>query len=236
MGCLTLTLLMWTALASASERYSPQVPLQAGLSEPSMTIGGIPFSTRAHWMRLANRVLYQELGTPCPFAAFGTVIVNHTADGLGQLVCAGVNKVHQQGDPSMHGEMAAIRNCSTVLTDPAGRHAMTGGEALAAFRHLSLYTNAESCPMCTSAIVWAGFREYIFGTSIEAMVRKGWGGMRMASMDVLRTAFNPPLATRVLGGVLANETDAYFMWQYDPEHGCPQGCERREGSCEASAR
>lgn len=111
---------------------------------------------------------------------------------------------------------------------------MTTDEALAAFSQLSLYTNAESCPMCTSAIHWAGFREYIFGTSIETMVRKGWGGMRMPSLEVLRTAFNPPLATRVMGGVLSNETDAYFTWQYDPENGCPEGCERREGSCQAS--
>lgn len=79
------------------------MPLVAGLGEPRLTIGGIPFSTRAHWMRKANQVLFQAVGSPCPFTAFGTIIVNHTVDGLGQLVCTGVNMRKQLGDPSMHG-------------------------------------------------------------------------------------------------------------------------------------
>lgn len=53
-------------------------------------------------MRQANLALNH----PCPFAAFGTVIVNHTGqgrDGLGELVCTGRNVGGASGNPVMHG-------------------------------------------------------------------------------------------------------------------------------------
>lgn len=47
----------------------------------------------------------------------------------------------------MAGEMSAIKNCTAILTDPHGRYRMTASEAEDAFADLTLYTNAESCPM-----------------------------------------------------------------------------------------
>ena len=71
------------------------------------------------------------------------------------------------------GEIAAIANCTSILTDPTGRYNFTASQAQSAFSSLSLYTNAESCPMCASAIRWAGFKEYIYGTSIDTLVQRG---------------------------------------------------------------
>lgn len=53
--------------------------------------------------------------------------------------------------------MAAIENCTAVLTDPEGRFKLSTTEAQAAFADLTLYTNAESCPMVrfTSTVVHA---------------------------------------------------------------------------------
>jgi hypothetical protein len=62
----------------------------------------IPLSTRNYWMRRANDALFQVTGNPCPPQAFGTVIVNHTAGGLGELVCIGANNV-LSGNPTIHG-------------------------------------------------------------------------------------------------------------------------------------
>ena len=129
----------------------------------------------------------------------------------------------------MVGEIAAINNCSSILTSPNGPYKLTGPEALAAFADLSLYTNAESCPMCASAIRWAGFREYIYGTSIETLIRKGWGQIRISSLDVVRESMDLPHQVRLMGDVLANETDPYFSWQFDPEAACPNGCRRVSG-------
>lgn len=78
--------------------------VQSAISDPGSTVDSIPFSTRAYWMRRANSAL-AELASPCPFAAFGTVIVNHTdRSGLGELVCMGVNAMREQGNPTLHGD------------------------------------------------------------------------------------------------------------------------------------
>lgn len=80
-----------------ARRSLSQMPLSAS----TLRINGIDASTRAYWMRQANRALAHA----CPFAAFGTVIVNHTDDtsGLGRLVCTGANANSVTGNPAMHG-------------------------------------------------------------------------------------------------------------------------------------
>jgi len=191
----------------------------------------IPLSTRVHWMREANAALSALDGTPCPFGAFASAIVNHTVPGLGDLVCIGVNSNAQTGNPTLHGEIAAIQNCTTVLTDPRGRFKLTPSEALNAFSQLSLYTNAESCPMCASAIRWAGFSEYIFGTTIDTLVEQGWTQIRISSVDVFRQSSDLGTQTRLIGNILTNETDPLFQWQFNSQSPCPRGCARSAGTC-----
>ncbi|KIJ43138.1 hypothetical protein M422DRAFT_60332 [Sphaerobolus stellatus SS14] len=204
--------------------------VQDVLADPQTSLNAIPFSTRAHWMRQANIAL----GAPCPFAAFGSVIVNHTVPGLGELVCTGFNS-RSSGNPILHGEIAAIQNCSAILTDPLGPYKLTGSKAIDAFSQLSLYTNAESCPMCASAIRWSSFREYIYGTSIETLVKQGWAQIRVSSLEIFRQSLDVQPQTRLLGQVLTNETDPFFFWQFNPDFPCPEGCKRSESgsTCEA---
>lgn len=85
--------------------------------------------------------------------------------------------------------------------------------------------------MCASAIRWAGFKEYIYGTSIDTLIEKGWGQIRISSMEVFRESFDLGGATRLVGEVLTNETDPYFLWQHDVDHPCPDGCTRKKGIC-----
>ena len=83
--------------------YLPHVLAHDPVASPEPTVDGIPFSTRVYWMRQANAVL-AELASPCPFGAFGTVVVNHTDTyGLGKLVCIGVNSLFEFGNPTLHG-------------------------------------------------------------------------------------------------------------------------------------
>lgn len=107
------------------------------------TSDSVPFITRAYWMRAANQVLFDS-DSPCPFRAFGTVIVNHTVPGLGELVCAGINLVSNTGNPTEHGEIVAINNCTEIFTANNG---LTPDEVSKAFSQLSLYTNGEACPI-----------------------------------------------------------------------------------------
>ncbi|RMY02062.1 hypothetical protein D0868_08162 [Hortaea werneckii] len=195
----------------------PELPLTSGHN----TINGIPYSTRAYWMRRANEAL-AATGSTCPFAAFGCVVVNHTdSSDVGQLICSGANMNGATGNPTLH----------EVLTDPEGEYRLTAAEASEVWPTLSLYTNAESCPMCASAIRWAGFREYIYGTSINTLIDKGWGQIRISSVDVFRQSLHLPNAGKLIADVLSNETDPYFSWQFDPESACPDGCSRSDGTC-----
>ncbi|KAF8865866.1 cytidine deaminase-like protein [Acephala macrosclerotiorum] len=195
----------------------------------SLETDSIPFETRAYWMRKANAALI-ELASPCPFAAFGTVIINHTATSeehpRGKLICYSVNQNQQEGNPTLHGEISGINNCSKILTSPSGPYALTPAEALKAFRSLTLYTNAEPCPMCASAIRWSGFKECIFGTSITTLISKGWSQIDLSAEQVFEEAGALPGATKLMGGVLSNETDPWFSWQFDNRVACPKGCVR----------
>lgn len=183
---------------------------------------------REHWMQVAISVLH-NLVSPCPFAAFGTAIVNHTSSaGLGELVCLGANAVASTGNPTLHGEIAGINNCTLVLTDPSGPYGISPPEVPSAWKDLTLYTTAEPCPMCASAIRWAGFKECVFGTSIRTLTGHGWSQINTSSSHIFEHSHALGTRTRLVGGVLQEETDALFAWQFDEGVACPKGCERAE--------
>ena len=128
------------------------------------------------------------------------------------------------------GEIAAINNCSTLLTSPTGPYNLSGPEALNAFSQLSLYTTAEACPMCATAIRYALFAEYIYATSADTLIDYGWPQLNITSREVFARSSGLPKQTRIVKDVLRNETDGLFGWQYrDGE--CPRGCERKGEGC-----
>ncbi|OJD18692.1 hypothetical protein AJ78_01307 [Emergomyces pasteurianus Ep9510] len=103
---------------------------------------------------------------------------------------------------------------------------MTPIQALQAFSDFTLYTNAESCAMCAAAIRWSGFKEYVYGTSIETLIRMGWGQIRISSREIFDHSSDLPSSSKLIADVLANETDPYFAWQFDSSASCPKGCDR----------
>lgn len=112
---LTASFLTFTS-GHLGSHQSPIIP------DPNLTINGIPPSTRAYWMRQANIAL----GAPCPFAAFGAVIVNHTANaGLGELVCSGANSNSKTGNPIMHGTSSIYLLDGLVLPLPTRQDTKT---------------------------------------------------------------------------------------------------------------
>ncbi|KAI5818447.1 cytidine deaminase-like protein [Pyronema omphalodes] len=163
---------------------------------------------REHFMRET----FTALRSPCPRYPFGAVIVNHTAT-VPKIICKGrnMNNIHN-AYPHLHGEMAAIAECTKVLGESGG------------WKDLSLYTNAEACPMCASAIRWAGFKEYIYGTSIEKLMSQGWGQIEISSHEVFQKSSTFKSETAIIGNILTNETDALFAWQFSPRGSCPDGC------------
>ena len=196
---------------------------QAILAEEPTTIA---LALREKWMRVAIQALH-DLASPCPFSAFGAAIVNHTySTPGGDLICIGVNTIADDGNPTLHGEIAAINNCTSVLRDPNGPYRLSPEQTSEAWKQLSLYTTAEACPMCSSAIRWAGFKEYVYATSSETLIEAGWPQMSINSRELFQRSGMVEPSTAILTDVLRWETDALFDWQFDSRAPCPAGCSR----------
>ncbi|MDE6238868.1 MAG: nucleoside deaminase, partial [Muribaculaceae bacterium] len=76
---------------------------------------------------------------------FGAVIVRD-----GEIIATGVNRVVANNDPTAHAEVSAIRNaCQHLQT-----YQLEG---------CTIYSSCEPCPMCLSAIYWAGIKRLCYG-------------------------------------------------------------------------
>ncbi len=80
----------------------------------------------------------------------------------GKIIAEGYNEVYQNGDPTAHAEIQAIRKAAVSL----GVHFPKGTK---------LYSTSQSCPMCLAAALWAGIDEIVFGASCEFDETVGMG-------------------------------------------------------------
>lgn len=78
---------------------------------------------------------------------FGAVIVRD-----GEIIATGVNNVTRTNDPTAHAEMNAIRSACHVTNN---------------FRleGCVVYSSCEPCPMCLSALYWAGVKRRYYGNT-----------------------------------------------------------------------
>ena len=80
---------------------------------------------------------------------FGAIIVKD-----GKIISRAHNTVLKSKDATAHAEVNAIREASKVLNT----HDLSG---------CILYTSAEPCPMCLSAIIWANIKEVYYANTKE---------------------------------------------------------------------
>ena len=78
---------------------------------------------------------------------FGAVIVKD-----GEIIAEGTNRVTANNDPTAHAEVTAIRAACSKL----GTFQLDG---------CAVYTSCEPCPMCLSAIYWAGISKIYYGNT-----------------------------------------------------------------------
>ncbi len=78
-----------------------------------------------------------------------------------KVVGVGHNTVLRDSDPTCHGEVMAIRHACQTL----GTHVLDG---------CHLYTTADPCPMCLSAIYWARIDAIFVGADMECAARHGF--------------------------------------------------------------
>lgn len=109
---------------------------------------GYPITTEdIHFMEMAARLAEENVdrgGGP-----FGAVIVRD-----GEIISTGVNTVTIVNDPTAHAEVNAIR-------------AACRKEETFSLKGCTVYSSCEPCPMCLSALYWAGVSRIFYGNTQE---------------------------------------------------------------------
>ncbi len=125
-----------------------------------------------------------------PRHPFGAIIADCGAD---RIIAEGVNQSSQH--PMWHGEIVAINHAVASMADID-------------WSKLTLFTTAEPCPMCMSAILWCGIRSVVYGTSIPRLMDLGWNQINIRCIDVADHSHHPN--TEVVAGVLEESCDQLF--------------------------
>ncbi len=105
---------------------------------------------------------------------FGAIIVLD-----GEVLVSAHNEVLVSKDPTAHAEVVAIRRASKL------RDSFNLSDCI-------IYTTSEPCPMCLSAIHWAGIKKIRFGSS---------------SVDVEKIGFDDHLIYEILKGNVSDNLD-----------------------------
>jgi guanine deaminase len=118
---------------------------------------------------------------------FGACIVMN-----GKPIAMARNTVLKTKDATCHAEVNAIRIASKKLRN----FDLSGCE---------IYSTNEPCPMCFSAIHWAGIGKIVYGTSISDAKKLGFNELAISAKK-LRSAGKSKV--RLQGGFLIGECEA----------------------------
>ena len=99
----------------------------------------------------------------CPIGA--VLADNDTGEVLGE----GHNALVQEGDPIIHGEMAALRDAGRMVN----RHSTT------------MYTTLQPCFMCTGAIIQFGIPRVVIGDVVDASSDETLRFLRSRGIEVI---------------------------------------------------
>ena len=127
---------------------------------------------------------------------FGAVIVKD-----GEIIAEGVNRVTANNDPTAHAEVTAIRAaCARLETFQLD--------------DCVIYTSCEPCPMCLSAIYWAGISKIFYGNTKKDADKINFGD------DFIYEEIAKPYAARRIPmmQLLREESLAAFRaWEENPD-------------------
>jgi tRNA(adenine34) deaminase len=171
---------------SDSVGQAGELPAQSVSFTPAGQLSAEERGRHERYMAMALELVETQAAGP-----FAAVIVDRRT---GDVVCRGVNS-NRQGNSIQHGEIVAINACAAANPEIE-------------WPHHALYTTAEPCPMCMSAIVWTRIPEVVYGTSIETLIALGSNQIRLDSPTVAAAA--PFYSARIVGGVLAERTDEIY--------------------------
>lgn len=172
-----------TAAASLLATHAPSAASATPVTKPSAA----DMARHEKYMQLAIAQAKRNPGRP-----FGSVIVD---DRTGEVVGEGV--VNMGANPMYHSEVVA-------MNDYIAKHGNQGWE------HLTMYGTGEACPMCMSAMIWAGLPSVVYGSQMS-FVRKYVNLIYVRAKDVIAAAHPLYKNKLLLGGVLSTATDQMFI-------------------------
>ena len=126
-----------------------------------------------------------------PKAPFAAIIVNNET---GEILSKGLNA--SIINPTFHGEMVAINQCVKKYPNVD-------------WSKVTLYTTAEPCPMCQSAVVWANISRVVFATSTDYLSSHGWNQIHIHASEI--NAKSTFYKGTITGGMLADEANLLFF-------------------------
>jgi tRNA(Arg) A34 adenosine deaminase TadA len=174
--------------ASAAAAGLAALKTEAQAQTQTKPTGVTPAELAKHekFMRLAIAQANRNPGRP-----FGSVLID---DRTGEVVGEGV--VNLAASPMFHSEVMA-------MNDYIAKNGNKGWE------NLTMYGTGESCPMCMSAMVWAGIPRMVYGSDTP-FVRQYVADINIRAQAVADAGKQIYTNKLMLGGVLSNETDKLF--------------------------
>jgi guanine deaminase len=146
------------------------------------------------FMRMAIEKAQQ--GIAADQSPFGACIVRE-----GKVIACEHNVVWQTNDPTAHAEVNSIRAACKMLASVK----LSGA---------TIYSTTEPCPMCFSAIHWAGIARIVYGASIAEARRAGFSELEISNFDMKRLGGSP---VEIVPGLLAGEASELFaQWLANP--------------------
>ena len=99
------------------------------------------------------------------------------------VVAEGVNELHKKHDVSGHAELLAIRRAQEQLqtNDLSG---------------FTMYASGEPCPMCLTAMYFAGIDNVLYCQSVEDAVEVGLGKSKEIYEDLQKTKVERTLSMK----------------------------------------
>ncbi len=127
---------------------------------------------------------------------FGAVIVRD-----GHILSTGVNRVTASCDPTAHAEVSAIRAACHAVRD----FKLTGA---------TIYSSCEPCPMCLSAIYWAGISRLFYGNTKDDAKAIDFDDSFIYDQLSLPAEKRTILTQRLMG---AEALTAFKIWEHSTE-------------------
>ncbi|MCK9511835.1 MAG: nucleoside deaminase [Pigmentiphaga sp.] len=186
------------ACSCAAGLLAAEVSSASAAGSASTTSGTNLPPSRASWLPGMPRERHETamheaivMARRNPRYPFGAVITDRDS---GEILARGVNDGGT--NPILHGEIDCLNR---YVAEHGNRD----------WDRRILYTTGEPCPMCMSALAWAGIAGVVYASSIATLRAAGIPQIMIGAAEVAAAAnfYHGEL----LGGILAEHTDPMFL-------------------------